>query len=356
MKKLFSPFGVSLLFFGLVAVLSFTPYSETAQFLGLYSLVAFMVIFLHELGHVIGGRLAGYTFISLTVGPITIIKDPQLKVIPNHGWMTFGGVASCVPAEANLKNLLKGHKLYTAGGPVLTMIAFIISFMIWYVTQTEFAMLLAALNIAIFLATAIPFQGTFKSDGRVFLTLHKGGKEAETFLAELFLLKEMLTPKSPKEWDEKWIIQAQKAEATIDTTMTACLLLYTKLVKENYSKASEAITPYKQLPLTKKTKLRLQLITHIRQIDFFLSPEPDYSLIQSLHRQLSKIEPVSYGRSEAMLAFIEGDSARADLLLSGVFKKCDDGLEKYGFFEAERELTLVVRDRINKMKSLVQAK
>lgn len=346
MSRIFAPLNMCLLMIGIVIALSFTTFAETALVLGLYFIIILIVLFIHELGHVIGGKLAGYQFLYMTVGPITIQKDPNLKIVPNPSWTAFGGIANCTPAEANLSNLVKRHKIYVAGGPVFTGIAFIAGLLIWFVTEHEIAMAFMVLNAAIFLATATPFRGTFRSDGSVYLLLHKGGKEAETFLAGLLLLKEMMSPKKPTDWDKSLIEEAQKTEVSIETTTTAFLLFYYYLVTANYERASESIALYNQIPVTKKTKFNLQFIMHIQQIDSFFSNEPDVSFIKSVHKQLSNMEPISYKRSEAMLAHLEGNREHAIRLLEEVLEKCTKGIEQYGFFEAERKLTLIVMEKI----------
>ncbi|MEH6942069.1 site-2 protease family protein [Bacillus sp. JJ722] len=348
MKKIFTPLNMCLLLISIGIVLSFSSYSETVNFIGLTFIIALVVIFIHELGHVFGGKLAGYKFLYMTVGPITIKKDPNLKVVPNNTWITFGGVASCVPTEINLSDLVKRHTLFVAGGPILTVIASIISLAIWFVTENDVAMMFTILNTSIFFATAIPFQGTFKSDGSVFLLLQKGGKEVETFLAELLLMIEMMSPKSPIYWEKQLILEAKNVEVSIDTIMAAYSIFYYQLVTANYEKASESIASFKQLPITKKTKLHLQLITHIRQIDSLISSEPDIQFIKGLHSHMSKIDPISYKRSEAILTYLHGDVTSANQLLEEVMKECTKGIEQYGFYEAERQLTQIVQKALGK--------
>ncbi|MDX8365645.1 site-2 protease family protein [Cytobacillus sp. IB215665] len=258
MSKFFSPLNVCIISIVIAIALSFTSYAEMTNLISL-SFYLLIVLFIHELGHVIGGKLAGYKFLFMTVGPITIERNPNLKVIPNNNWVAFGGLASCVPTEKNLTNLLKRHKIFVAGGPILTAIASIISLLIWHMTEYEIAMIFTILNTVIFFATIVPFQG---SDGSILLSLQKGGKEAETHLATLLLMKEMMSPKNPIDWDKQLVKEAQNVDVSSDTITNAYLLFYYHLVTDNYYKASESIELYKQLPITKKTKMNLQFITH----------------------------------------------------------------------------------------------
>lgn len=347
MSKIFTPFNVCLLGIALLVGFSFTSHADKAFSIGLVAACAFIVLFIHEFGHVIGGKLAGYTFLFLTVGPITIEKNPALKIVPNQSWLAFGGLASCMPAEINLTKMVKKHKWFVAGGPVFTLITFVISLSIWAVTKAEMAMMLSVLNLAIFFATAIPLKGTFNSDGSVFLILHKGGKEAEAYLAGLILLKEMMSPRSPSDWDEQLIQEAYKTEASPEAMTTAFLLFYYHLTNDNYEQASESIAAFKKLPITNKTKFRLQFVSHIRQIDSFLSPQPDLAFIKILHKDMSIIENVSYKRSEAIIAYLDKDAERAYLRLEEVTRECSKGSTLYGYFHAELKLTEIVRNRMD---------
>ena len=69
---------------------------------------------------------------------------------------------------------------------------------------------------------------------------------------------------------------------------------------------------------------------------------PDAELITSLHKQLSKVEPISYKRSEAMLAALQGNEKLAEKRLQEAMKQCEQGIQQYGFLEAEKQLTAFV--------------
>jgi hypothetical protein len=346
MKKLLSPLNASFLFTCIIIALQFTPYAQNALSIGLTALCAFLVLFIHELGHVIGGRLAGYQFLFMTVGPVTIEKSPSFKIVPNPSWTSFGGLASCVPADIHIAKMVKQHKWFVAGGPLLTLAACFISLLFWMAADSEAAMMLTILHAAIFCATAIPLKGTFNSDGSVLLMLQKGGKEAEAYLAGLLLVKEMMSAHSPKEWNAGLIAEAQKTEASPEAMTTAYLLFYYYLMTEGYEEASLSIESFKNLPITKKTRFNMRFAAHIRQTDSFLSAKPDLPLIKELHKTLSKIDPISYKRSEALISFLQGDTQKARSLLEEVKQKCAEGRAQYGFLEAEQKLAEIVQNRM----------
>jgi hypothetical protein len=342
MNKIFSPLNICILFVIGAIGSSFTSFAENTNTIFFSLILMFLVLFIHELGHVIGAKLAHYEFVFMTVGPITIEKSPNLKIVPNPNWVTFGGVASCVPLKGELTGLVKRHQLFVAGGPIMTFLSFLVGLIVWLLSDHPGAFMFMILNAAIFFATAIPFQGTFKSDGAVFLFLRKGGKEAETFLAELLLLKEMMSPKKPAEWDKKFLDEVRGAEASAAKGVIACYLFYYDLITTNFASASSGVESFKQIPLTNKNKINLQLITHIRQIDELFSEKPNIKKIKELHKSMTKMEPISYTRSEAILKYLQNEPEKALQLLEEVLGKCEKGIERYGFFEAERKLTQLV--------------
>ena len=59
-----------------------------------------VVILVHELGHVIGGRLAGYAFVMLAVGPVKWVREQgRVRWRWNTSLNAFGGLALMVPAD-----------------------------------------------------------------------------------------------------------------------------------------------------------------------------------------------------------------------------------------------------------------
>ncbi|MFD3450361.1 hypothetical protein ACFDTO_37930 [Microbacteriaceae bacterium 4G12] len=339
MNKLFTPLPVTVAIVILFAGLSFTSVAHITSQYAPYFGMMFLVLFIHEAGHALGGKIAGYRFHYLTVGPITIEKSPTFRIKRNDSWMTYGGVASSTPDTTTLGEIIPKHKWFVAGGPLLSLITAICSVVVWFITKQEVAIYFAIFNFIIFIVPIIPYQGAFKSDGRVLLELSKGGESAEAYLLDLMLLKEMMSPAHPSTWSNELIEQALHVKPAGDRTTTAFMLFYFFFMKQGYDKASAVIEPYKQLPVTNKTKVRLQFITHIKQIDVVKQGQFDARLIKKYHQLLSAFEPISYKRSEALVAYANGDMKEAKCKLHEVLAQCEKEKALYGFFYAEQQLT-----------------
>lgn len=86
---------------------------------------------------------------------------------------------------------------------------------------------------------------------------------------------------------------------------------YYDLLTRGFEAASKEITAYKALPVTKKNKLMLQFITHVKQLDLVMQGQATVEQLQDLHRLMMPVEPVSYKRSEWMIAKFAGNDALA---------------------------------------------
>ena len=347
MNKWFSPFYATIALAIVFIASAFTAFADTTNFLALSLGLLFMTIFIHELGHVVFGILAGYRFHYMTIGPLTIEKNDKLKIVPNHNWTMFGGVASCSPINTD-SELKKKHLLYAAGGPIFSLGVALLSLVLWLLTDASILTSAIIFNAAIFIATAVPtrMSGGLYSDGYIWLMLLRGGKNADQYVATLLLAKELMSPKKPLEWSKSFIEEAKGIAPSADNFLAAYTVFYYELMANGFELASQAIDDYKTIPITNKNKLLLQLITQVRQIDSYISDNPDAELIASLHKQLSKAEPISYMRSEALLAALQGNERLAEKRLQEALEQCTQGMKQYGFLEAEKQLTLLLQKAI----------
>ncbi|WP_421663994.1 site-2 protease family protein [Lysinibacillus telephonicus] len=333
------PLGITVITALLICLFNFTNYASIANFIGVALVLLFLTLFFHELGHVLFGIGVGYRFNYLTVGPITIENTDRIHIKPNNSWFLFGGVASCTPFSKDLTSIAKQHKWFAAGGPIFSLVAAIISLIIGRAMDVQFVTYFGIFNLIIFIVTILPYKGALKSDGRVILELSKGGKEKEEFLLSLLLLKEMNSPKHPSEWSEELIERAKTLPPADENVVVALIIFYYTLVKESYEKASELIEPYKQLPVTKKNKFSLQFINHIQQIDLIVKGTNNGEKLKEYHQLMNPMEPISFKRSEAILAKLKGDNEKATLKLSEVMKEIHKSKKLFGFFYAEEKLT-----------------
>ena len=344
MNFLKSPLGVTLLVALIVVALQFTDKAEAARDMGVLALLAIITFFIHELGHVVFGVAAGYQFHFLTAGPVTIEHG---RIRANESWAFYGGVASCSPKTDDLQKIIRQHILFAAGGPIVSIVVAIASLVIGYMLEYQVLKFFGILNVAIFAATIIPFKGALKSDGRVLVELLSNGKDKEQFLSSILLLKEMMSPTHPTSWSSKLVEQARTAPVNEENISNSYLLFYYDLFEKGYDEASQGIDAFKMLPVTKKNKMMLQFATHVKQLDSVMNGKCGVDELRQLHSMMLPSEPISYTRSEWIIAKLSGNETLAKKKLTDLKVKVEQGKKQFGFFYAEEMMTNLVEEKLN---------
>ncbi|WP_106769704.1 M50 family metallopeptidase [Paenibacillus faecalis] len=153
----------------LILLLFFWWTKEDALFVVVTCYVlGFACITIHELGHVFGGYVVGSKLHFMSAGPILLLPGKQGKfrvALNSDPSMMFGMESSYIPSN-NLSNEVLQKKMIPLylGGPLANLFAIGLSFLVrfmpiendWLWDITSYFIIL---NIAIFLATAIPFGG-----------------------------------------------------------------------------------------------------------------------------------------------------------------------------------------------------
>ncbi|MDH5162436.1 M50 family metallopeptidase [Heyndrickxia oleronia] len=345
MKSILTPKGVTLFAIIILAIgLYFKQSIGATMQIGSLLLALWLAITLHELGHVIFGKMSGYQFVFFTTGPLLIEKTKKgFCLKENKHWFHFGGVAMMTsPNESNIKKMM----MYAAGGPILSLIFAMTSFLLYGQYTNSFYLYLGIMNSAIFFATITPLKTNMQSDGYVVLSLLKNNEETTKLINEINISKELLSKKQPKDWDSKQIQLARQMQPSIDHVQYAMLLYYFEIEQAGFSSAVNALKGYSAIPITKKNKQQLGFIIHMKQIEHFLSEDVQLEMIAEYQQFLSRIEPLSFHRGEAMIAYLQDNKTKALELLHKVKTNVEHNESLYGFFKAEKTLTELIKEKI----------
>tara|TARA_R110000751_G_scaffold250568_1_gene350103 strand:+ start:623 stop:1357 length:735 start_codon:yes stop_codon:yes gene_type:complete len=152
-------------------------------------IMLFVVIGVHELGHLIAGLVQGFRFEIFVVGPLGIKRENnEIKVYLNKNIGHYGGIASTIPANDNAENSTKFSKIILAG-PIASLILAVILGSLYFLLNLNnpIIILIGALaSTGIFFITLIPMKtGMFFSDGKRYQRLTSNGPEREVELAVL---------------------------------------------------------------------------------------------------------------------------------------------------------------------------
>ncbi len=154
----------------------------------------FTVVLVHELGHLLGGRLQQFRFQMLVVGPLAIERDlttDRVAIKRNRNLELAGGVAACFPVGEH--DLVRRMRWMVMGGPMASVAFFLFAMAIAALVPSapwrSVLLLLGVISLLLGVATLIPMRnGSFVTDGKRYLQLRRGGAEARRDAAQLTLM------------------------------------------------------------------------------------------------------------------------------------------------------------------------
>lgn len=192
---------VIVLFFGsltilkdLLAISELNPVTKTEKFIhfvGIF-LSMFVVLGIHELGHLITGLIKGFKFDLYVVGPLGIKRENnKIKIYLNKNLGYYGGVAGTSPKENHPDNAKKFAQILLAG-PITSLLFSVLCFLLVNPVGKPFGIVLftaGAISLGIFIVTTIPARtGMFFTDRKRYQRLVKPGKEQDVELAILRIM------------------------------------------------------------------------------------------------------------------------------------------------------------------------
>lgn len=137
----------------------------------------FVVVTIHELGHVIVGIISGFRFELFVLGPMGLKRNEKGKIIfyIEKNKALWGGCAATVPITEEKENINKFANLLI-GGPLASMFFGILLIIVFMNFGGTFYLLLGAMSLGISFATLIPMRaGCFYTDGGRWLRIMRKG-------------------------------------------------------------------------------------------------------------------------------------------------------------------------------------
>lgn len=155
-----------------------------------FFLLYFLVIGIHELGHLLTGLALGYDFYLYVVGFLGIRREEDGSIKPyfNKDLGSFGGIAATFP-KANQEFTADDFSKVVIAGPIVSLVLAVVCFAVaqMFAQPTEFFILYTGvISFFIFLATTVPSKtGIFYTDRKRYQRLKSTGKEKDIELAFL---------------------------------------------------------------------------------------------------------------------------------------------------------------------------
>ena len=235
-------------------------------------LLAFVTgIIVHEVGHLVGGLLTGWAFLSLRIGPFVWFRE--------NGLMRFRFSPSLFAGECLMKPVEDEEKfkflLYNMGGVFgnlfLCVIAgvFLMITNMWFITMGMWMMLV--INLIFAVTNALPFvSGEAPTDGANIREAMKSKRARMAFHKQFYINSEIFEGKRYRDFDPKIFHVGERAAAS-NYLIASLVMLEAEYWFDigAYEKAVEAIgnlDPAK-LPAALKKMAKIMLLYHYSCID-----------------------------------------------------------------------------------------
>jgi hypothetical protein len=208
----------------------------------LLPLAWWVVVLVHEVGHLLGGRLAGMRPLMLFAGPLHVdFGADRTRLRYNRVAGTFGGLAACIPRPDTSPG---GYATLVVGGPLASALLAAIGLpgglaLGGWAGGMLFAT--GALSLLIGCATLLPLRaGGFMSDGGQLLGIARGDAETTARLGLATLMAQSARGVRPRDWDPRVLYEATAATDEPTMKLVAALLRATRAEDAGDAATAEA--------------------------------------------------------------------------------------------------------------------
>ncbi|WP_339252204.1 site-2 protease family protein [Sporosarcina sp. FSL W8-0480] len=310
-------------FIGLSAVLYFILFPEplsiqTALLVAAIIIISFpLTILLHELGHFLAGRFQGMRLLNLSVGPLVIEKhEGKLHFHIVQSALGYMGRAMMVFPEQLEKELMRDKLVrYIYGGPLINVFVGLTTIGIAFgICHHPFFVLFGLMNVLLGMTNLQPVMSkSAMTDGLVIQRLRTVPVEDSVIVAAYATLTENMKTTDVKKWNTDLISQLERLLNYEDPTAKSLLPTI------GYYYLPEA--PEKVLNIGRDSAFTRETASFDYYADssditfatalFFNDELKDYPSIEERLRKIGKSDSVIEWKRNALLSYIEGDSAGA---------------------------------------------
>lgn len=276
-----------------------------------FVLMWLLAVILHELGHLLGGLLSGYRFISFRVGSRVLVRWDEGLVWKRFSLVGTGG--QCLMAPPVSEDYQVPVLLINLGGPLMNLLwasLWPLSLALKPSLGSLLLFLFGVLNLLLFLMTIFPVKGkVVANDGWNAWELSRNQAAREALAKQLLIVEAMTRGQKARSLPEDWFQVA--AKSPIDDSFSASLEFYRAMQlmdKKDYQAGSlvmqELLESDRPLPGVHRIMLRLvrlyyNLLTESKEADLslleekeiqqFLKAMKDYPLVLTLNYALARL-------------------------------------------------------------------
>lgn len=271
---------------------------------------------IHEFGHLVAARFAGFRLVRLALGETFTDNCPAEHKLHACEVLPVG----CMVFEPRKMDLLEG-RLFTVffGGPLASLLWTVLleSWRYWPHTQFPassplvhwFVRLCAASSLLIGVASLLPDagrRGNF-SDGARLIMLLKNDARASRWTAIIRMQLALGRGEHPRDWDPGWVAQAALANDDSRDAVTANWLAYLWAAeRQDITSATRYLEEALASPCAVASRLRDRLFLEaaVFQAWFRESPDKARSWVEQIHGR--KLTALQQQRLSVALLWAEG--------------------------------------------------
>ncbi len=284
--------------------------------------VMLLVLAAHELGHVIGGRLAGFRFYLYAVGPLRIDGvNGELRFQWNRNASLWGGIAASGPDPKALpsnEDLRKKMLMLVGGGPVVSLLgglAYIPATAFWPSNQHLAAvfMIFAVGSLCIALVTMLPINNSgFVNDGARVLQLTLRQPAGMRWVSAAALGAISMSSR-PREWPQELV---DASTENIEPTYDGIMAMYTRYSYHLDRNEVELAQQWLERALShvEEWPAAARPILHTGAADFYARVAPDLERARMHLKEAAKpgfVAKEVLAAAEASVLVAEGEHEKA---------------------------------------------
>lgn len=283
----------------------------------------YLAILAHEVGHVIGGRLAGFRFALLVAGPLRVERDSatgRIRAGLNRELSLAGGIAGSLPTDTHA--LPRRLGLMVAGGPGASFLLTGIAATLLsgparhappLLTTLLGIMLIISCGLGVVTLIPMRFSG-FASDGARLLRLVRGGPDAKREAAVLAIVALSTAGTAPRDWPAETVRDATDMRDGSSDECMANLLAYSRAMDLGDTAGARAAL-HRALELAGEypTAFVPALMAEAAFFEGFVSRDAATAraYLAEVPEKTIAVTPFDRLRAEIAVALAEGDRAAA---------------------------------------------
>ncbi len=321
--------------------------AQKAALVAAVLLVVPLVIAVHEAGHLLGGRLAGFRALVLLVGPFRLERTGGgVRAALNRNAALAGGLAVSVPEDTH--DLRRRTMLMIAGGPGASLLTGAAALALraplglagsppgagfGHVLASVGLVVFGLVSLAIGLVTLIPRNsGGFYTDGARLLRLLRSGPDTDREVAIHTLMALSMGGRRPREWDPQLVAQANSlADATPFEVVGRQVAAAWAMDRGDLDEARRHLDAALELEEVLSPVGRPALL--LQAAGFAAAHDGDAARARVLFERAGAGLMVPEHQRllvEAAMCLAEGDAERAGALLDGAEARLDRALDRGG--------------------------